>query len=142
MQRDPIVRAPHSSECGENIQEYTTQFNIFITMEWLNKCTYTEREQVLYYMRGLSEDFGPAIFYINTLMQAWGQTGLNPVCKLKELPRTIENFMNQTGGASTGMGPNGSYPIIRVAKSASDTPEKDIQLDELKQLLHKHMETT
>jgi len=139
MKRDPIISAPKSIDCGEDIQEYSAQFQTFITIEKLNGRSYKERELVLHFLRGLSEDFNPAVQYVNTLMDAWGQTGLNPKCDLRVLPRTIADYLNANG--------NGPAPItnaiIRVAHGApqdNSTKEERSQLDAITQLLQQQVE--
>lgn len=139
MKRDPIISAPKSLDCGEDIQEYSAQFQTFITIEKLNGRGYSEREQVLHFLRGLGEEFQPAVQYVNTLMDAWGQTGLNPKCDMRVLPRTISDYLSTNGTGqiqSTGA-------IIRAAHGAPQdhhAPEETSQLDALTQLLKQHMD--
>lgn len=139
MKWDRIISAPKSIDCGEDIQEYSAQFQTFITIEKLNGRGYKERELVLHFLRGLSEEFNPAVQYVNTLMDAWGQTGLNPKCDLRVLPRTIADYLNANG---TGPAPT-TNAIIRVAHGAPQdhsNKEKRSQLDAITQLLQQQVE--
>jgi hypothetical protein len=96
LQRDPTVQAPTSIEVNNNLQTYANRFQSYIKSEALNNRSYKPREQVLQFLKGLDEEFQPAVQYINTLMAAWaGRDDLNPLCKVRALPKTIEEFLTQ-----------------------------------------------
>jgi len=79
MCKDPIQQPPNSSECQDDIMEYSARFTSYLVSKNLNSRTYHAREQVILFHKGLdSKEFAPAVQYIETLMDSWGQTGLNP----------------------------------------------------------------
>jgi hypothetical protein len=77
MQKDPILKFPTSVECNNNLKD-SSKFLTFLTAESLNQCHFGDREKVYHFLAGLDEDFLPVTLYINTLMAAWGQQGINP----------------------------------------------------------------
>ena len=110
MQKDPIHRAPNSSDCDGNLQEYTTRFINWLTAERLNDRYFSEKEQVLHYLAGLDDEFDPAVQYVNTLLDTWSHTGINPKCAIRSLPKTIQGYLDKHHGNA----------IIRTAKTTSN----------------------
>jgi hypothetical protein len=95
LEKDPIHRPPLLTECDSNLTEYTNKFLFYITAERLKHRTFTEKEQVLHYIRGIDiVDFQPSIAYVNSLLDTWSQAGLNPKCQLRSLPKTITKFFS------------------------------------------------
>jgi hypothetical protein len=83
LKQDSIYRAPHSLDCDNNIKEYTARFQVFLTSETLKNRFYKPKEQVLHYLEGLDAEFNPAVTYIQTLMDSWGNAdGLPPKCDM------------------------------------------------------------
>jgi hypothetical protein len=119
MKQDPIQHPPTSSECQDDIQEYSARFTSYLVSERLNGRTYRSREQVVLFLKGLDSKFAPAVQYIETLMDLWGKDGLNPKCELRYLPRTIEAFM-KTHLDST--------PIMRTTKLQEITTENILDI--------------
>lgn len=56
MQWDPVFKAPHSSECDNNLQIHASRFKSFITSENLNNRHYKLKEQVQLFLWGLDDE--------------------------------------------------------------------------------------
>jgi len=110
MKQDPIYRAPNSAECDGNLQEYTTRFINWLTAERLNDRYFSEKEQVLHYLAGLDDEFDPAVQYVNTLLDTWSHTGINPKCAIRSLPKTIQGYLDKQHGNA----------VIRTAKGSTN----------------------
>jgi hypothetical protein len=98
MKKDPIYRAPNSSDCDGNLQEYTTRFINWLTAERLNDRYFSDKEQVLHYLAGLDDEFHLAVQYVNTLLDTWSHTGINPKCAIRSLPKTIQSYLDKHHG--------------------------------------------
>jgi hypothetical protein len=110
MQRDPVFKAPHLHECSNNLQIYASRFKSYMTSEQLSNRQYTEKEQVQMFLRGLDDEYQPAVQYVNMLMAAWtGKDELNPLCRINALPKTLEDFIGAYSDTS----------IIRTVKDCS-----------------------
>lgn len=135
LQQDSIYRAPQSTDCDNDIQEYTARFQVFLTSETLKHRYYTPKDQVLHYLEGLDAEFNPAVTYIKTLMDSWGSTaGLPPKCDMRVLPKTIADHMEKES--------NHNYPQIRTAMAPAQASSTGQPVDEITKLLAKHMDDT
>jgi len=68
MKQDPIQHPPTSTECQDDIQEYSARFTSYLVSEHLNGRMYRAHEQVVLFLKGLDNEFQQAIQYIETLM--------------------------------------------------------------------------
>jgi hypothetical protein len=65
---------------------------------------------VLHYLAGLDDEFDPDVQYVNTLLDTWSHTCINPKCAIRSLPKTIQGYLDKKHGNA----------VIRTAKGSTN----------------------